>query len=72
MTRDGCRQVGIGRIGVGSVTVVTGADFAVLLPLAVTTEGYPLKQQKCYGNFSDTFYVHTYSSSVFNGREKLF
>ena len=23
MTRDGCRQVGIGRIGVGSVTVVT-------------------------------------------------
>ena len=23
MTRDGCRQVGIGRIGVGTVTVVT-------------------------------------------------
>ena len=25
MTRDGRRQVGIGRIGVGTVTVVTGA-----------------------------------------------
>ena len=25
MTRDGCRQVGIGRIGVGMVTVVTEA-----------------------------------------------
>ena len=23
MTQDGCRQVGIGRIGVGTVTVVT-------------------------------------------------
>ena len=28
MTRDGRRQVGIGRIGVGSVTVVTDTHFA--------------------------------------------
>ena len=26
MTRDGCRQVGIGRIGVGTVTVVTATQ----------------------------------------------
>ena len=30
MTRDGCKQVGIGRIGVGTVTVVTMTLLAAL------------------------------------------
>ena len=44
MTRDGRRQVGIGRIGVGSVTVVTVGRFLSSLGKALDTFLCPLHE----------------------------
>ena len=60
MTRDGRRQVGTGRIGVGSVTVVT----APLSQLPLTTLSRLLVTKKI--QFSEKYYVQCVICSLYN------
>ena len=48
MTQDGCRQVGIGRIGVGTVTVVTPLESPDREGLESRKAKYPAKKRARY------------------------